>query len=59
MDDTDKHYNGQLIEEYQRLKRIRKTAVKENAIETVRDIDKEIRFLRLKLQPLELPNDED
>lgn len=59
MDDTDKQYNGQLIEEYQRLKRIRKTAVKENAIETVRDIDEEIRFLRLKLQPLELLNDED
>lgn len=59
MDDTDKQYNGQLIEEYQRLKRIRKTAVKENAIETVKDIDEEIRFLRLKLQPLELLNDED
>lgn len=59
MDDTDKQYNGQFIEEYQRLKRIRKTAVKENAIETVRDIDEEIRFLRLKLQPLELLNDED
>lgn len=57
MDDTDKRYNGQLIEEYQRLKRIRKTAVKENAVETVKDIDEEIQFLKLKLQPLELPNE--
>ncbi len=57
MSDTDNRYNGQLIEEYQRLKRIRKTAVKENAVETIKDIDEEIRFLKLKLQPLELPDD--
>lgn len=57
MGDTDKQYNGQLIEEYQRLKRIRKTAVKENAVETIKEIDEEIRFLKLKLQPLELPDD--
>ncbi len=57
MSDTDKRYHGQLIEEYQRLKRIRKTAVKENAVETIKDIDEEIRFLKLKLQPLELPDD--
>lgn len=59
MGDTDKQYNGQLIEEYQRLCRIRKAAKKENAIETVKEIDEEIRFLRLKLQPLELPENED
>ncbi len=58
MGDTDKQYNGQLIEEYQRLIRIRRTALKENAVETVKDIDEEIRFLRLKLQPLELPKDD-
>ncbi len=58
MGDTDKQYNGQLIEEYQRLMRIRKTAVKENATETIKDIDNEIRYLKLKLQPLELPEDE-
>lgn len=57
MGDTDKQYNGQLIEEYQRLKRIRKFAEKENAVETVKEIDEEIRFLKLKLQPLELPED--
>lgn len=47
-----------LIDEYQRLRRIRKTAVKENATETVKDIDDEIRFIKLKLQPLELPADD-
>ena len=54
---TDKRYIGQLIEEYQRLKRIRKVAVKENSVETIKEIDEEIRFLKLKLQPLELPED--
>ena len=49
MGDTDNQYNGQLIEEYQRLKRIRKIAVKENSVETVKEIDEEIRFLKLKL----------
>ena len=56
--DTDKQYNGQLIEEYQRIMRIRKKAVKENAVETVKDIDEEIRFLKLKLLPLELPKED-
>ena len=57
MGDTDKQFNAQLIEEYQRLMRIRKSAVKENAAETVREIDDEIRFLKLKLQPIELPEE--
>lgn len=57
MGDTDKQYNGQLIEEYQRLRRIRKTAEDEGAAETVKEIDEEIRFIKLKLQPLELPED--
>ncbi len=58
MGETDKQYDGRLIDEYQRLMRIRKTAVKENATETIKDIDNEIRYLKLKLQPLELPEDE-
>lgn len=57
MGDTDKQFNAQLIEEYQRLMRIRKAAVKENAVETVKEIDNEIRFLKLKLQPIELPEE--
>ncbi len=57
MGETDKQFNAQLIEEYRRLMRIRKSAVKENATETVREIDEEIRFLKLKLQPIELPEE--
>lgn len=54
---TDKQYNGQLIEEYSRLRRIREIAVKEGANETVKLIDLEIEYLKLKLQPLELPEE--
>lgn len=54
---TDKQYNGQLIEEYSRLRRIREIAVKEGAEETVKLIDLEIEYLKLKLQPLELPEE--
>lgn len=46
-----------LISEYQLLRRIRKAAEKEGAAETVRIIDEEIRYIKLKLQPLELPDD--
>lgn len=45
-----------LIDEYQRLLRIRELAVKENSTETVKLIDSEITYLKLKLQPLELPD---
>ena len=54
---TDKQYNGQLIEQYQMLRRIRAVAQKENAAETIKAIDEEIIYIRLKLQPLELPED--
>lgn len=53
---TDKQYDGQLIEEYSRLKRIKEIALKENALETVKTIDSEIGYIKLKLQPLELPD---
>ena len=52
---TDKQYNGQLIEEYQRLVRVLKIAEKENATETIAMIKEEIGYLKLKLQPIELP----
>ncbi len=55
---TDKLYDGQLIEEYSRLKRIREVAVKENALDTVKVIDIEINYIKLKLKPLVLPDDE-
>ena len=54
---TDKQYDGQLIEEYSRLKRIKEIALKENATETAKAIDIEIGYIKLKLQPLELPDD--
>ena len=52
---TDKQYNGQLIEEYQRLERILKQAKEENSIKTISIIEEEIKYLKLKLQPIELP----
>lgn len=46
-----------LISEYQLLIRIRRAAEKEGAAETVRIIDEEIRYIKLILQPLKLPDD--
>ncbi len=57
MGDTDRQYNGRLIEEYQRLMLIRKYAVEENATKTLQIIDREINYIKLKLQPIELPDD--
>ncbi len=57
MGDTDKQFNARLIEEYQRLMDIREIAVEENATKTLKRIDREIDFIKLKLQPLELPED--
>ena len=54
---TDKQYNGQLIEQYQLLIRLRAIAHNENALVTIKMIDNEIKFLKLKLQPIELPDD--
>lgn len=52
---TDKQYDGQLIDEYYRLRDIREAAFKENATETIKVIDKQISQIKLKLQPPELP----
>ena len=52
---SDKQYNGQLIEQYQLLKRIKSKALAENAVETVELVNEEIEYIKLKLQPLELP----
>ena len=54
---TDKQYNGQLIEEYQRLERVFESAKKENASETIALIKNEMRYIKLKLQPIELPDE--
>lgn len=55
---TDKQFEAQLIDEYSRLKRIRDTAEKEGAVETVKTIDLEISYIKLKLHPLILPEDD-
>lgn len=55
MGQTDKQYDGQLMDEYFRLKRIREAAVRENSTETIEVIDNEISLIKLKLQPIELP----
>lgn len=48
---------AKLIDDYELLITLRKSAVKENAVETVKLIDEKIGYLKLKLQPMELPND--
>lgn len=55
---SDKQYDGQLISQYQMLKRIRNTAVREDSTETVKAIDEEISYIKLMLKPLILPEDE-
>lgn len=57
MGDTDKQYNGQLIDEYYRLSDLRKLAVKANASEVISAIDEQMKRIKIKLQPLELPED--
>ena len=54
--ETDKQYDGRLIDEYSMLKAIKKIAEKENATETVKAIEEEMNVIKLKLQPTELPD---
>lgn len=56
MSETDKQYDGRLIDEYLRLKDIKEIAAKENAAETVKLIEKMMLAIKLKLQPTELPD---
>lgn len=51
----DLEIKSRLISDYQLIRRIRKIAEKEGATETVKMLDEEIEFIKLKLQPLELP----
>ena len=44
---TDKQYDGQLIEEYSRLKRLRKLATQEHATETIKAIEEEMNYIKL------------
>ncbi len=56
MSETDKQYDGRLIDNYALLKRIKKVAEKEGASETVDIINQEMELIKLKLQPTELPD---
>lgn len=55
MGDTDKQFNAKLIEEYYYNLRIREIAEKEGAVETVKEIEKKMKIIKLQLQPVELP----
>lgn len=48
---SDIEYRSRLLDEYKIFRDLRKTAEKEGAVETVKKIDDEIRFIKLKLQP--------
>ena len=52
---TDKQYNGQLIDEYYRMNKLFEIAIEEKAIKTAKAIRDEMAIIKLKLQPLELP----
>ena len=54
---SDFEIKCRLIDDYKGLWQLRKIATKEGAVETVKAIDVEIQFIKLKLQPLELPED--
>lgn len=54
---SEMEFKAKLIDDYELLITLRKSAVKENAVETVKLIDEKIGYLKLKLQPMELPND--
>lgn len=56
MGQTDKQYDGQLIDTYTMLKRLREIAIKENSVETIKAIEAEMNIIKLKLQPTELPD---
>ncbi|MCM1328988.1 MAG: hypothetical protein NC253_06045 [Ruminococcus sp.] len=45
-----------LIDDYDMLMYIRKTAEKEGAVETIKAIDYKIGIIKLKLHPVELPD---
>lgn len=56
MEQTDIQFRAQLIDEYVRLKKAKEMAVKENAVETVKILEEEMNYLKIKLQPTELPD---
>ncbi len=45
-----------LIDAYKLLRRLRRVAEKEEATETIKEIDEELNYIKLKLDPLQLPD---
>lgn len=54
---SEMEIKSKLIDDYELLITLREIAVEEKAEKTVKAIDKKIDFIKLKLQPMELPND--
>ncbi len=54
---SEMEIKSKLIDDYEMLIMLREIAVEEKAGRTVKAIDKKIDFIKLKLQPLELPDD--
>ncbi len=59
MGDSDRQFNAKLIDDYYTFRDLRQLAKKTNADEVVRAIEVQMKKIRLKLQPLELPDDLD
>ncbi len=57
MENSDMQYIGLLIDVFYRFADLRKVAVKTNADEVVGAIDEQMKRIKVKLQPLELPED--
>lgn len=54
----DLELKSMLIDNYDMLMYLRKTAEKEGAAETIKAIDYKIGIIKLKLEPLELPDNQ-
>lgn len=52
---TDNQYIGLLVDMYYRLKRLREVAEKDGAEDTVKRIDMELEYIKIKLPTTELP----
>lgn len=55
---SEMELKSMLIDDYDMLMYIRKTAEKEGAAETIKAIDYKISIIKLKLSPLELPENQ-
>ncbi len=53
---SEMEIKSMLIDNYKFLRRLHKIAEKEGSTEIIKEIDEEIEFIKLKLNPLELPD---